>query len=223
MNARKDEDTKGQREQVNGRVKSRRDDTLLTVCFSLRYWNNPLILTCHPYGILLNADIFSTDISSLRDFLSATTEVEPRPNEDRTIKINAGIACLDRANEVEPRPNEDRTIKINAGIACSDRTNEVEPRPNEECRDGARTVSSSAKKRINDVSDYVIVKGDGARTVSTTANNQNNYINQMKIKAQTMTALIGQFRALAHFQFSIFNFQLDLAEEAENPQPKSRH
>ncbi|MDR0605786.1 MAG: hypothetical protein LBG80_15945 [Bacteroidales bacterium] len=38
--------------------------------------------------------IFSTDISSLRDFLTTTTE------------INAGIACSDRANEVEPRPNE---------------------------------------------------------------------------------------------------------------------
>ncbi|MDR0603410.1 MAG: hypothetical protein LBG80_03795 [Bacteroidales bacterium] len=62
-----------------------------------------------------------------------------------------------------------RTIKINAGIACLDRANEVEPRPNEgtECRDGARTVSSSARKRINDVFDYV--RGDGARTVSTTA------------------------------------------------------
>jgi hypothetical protein len=54
-----------------------------------------LILTCHPYGILLTATISSTDISSLRDFLSATTE------------INAGIACSDRTNEVEPRPNED--------------------------------------------------------------------------------------------------------------------
>jgi hypothetical protein len=41
---------------------------------------------------------------------------------------------------------------------------------------------------------------DGACTVSITANNQNNYINQMKIKVQTMTALIGQFPASAHFQ-----------------------
>jgi hypothetical protein len=57
-------------------------------------WNNLLMLTCHPYGILLTDNIFSTNISSLRDFLSATTE------------INAGIACLDRTDEVEPRPNE---------------------------------------------------------------------------------------------------------------------
>jgi hypothetical protein len=35
---------------------------------------NAFILTCHPYGILLTDNIFSTDISSLRDFLSATTE-----------------------------------------------------------------------------------------------------------------------------------------------------
>ncbi|MDR0603025.1 MAG: hypothetical protein LBG80_01810 [Bacteroidales bacterium] len=33
--------------------------------------------TCHPYGILLTDDIFSTDISSLRD-LSATTELTER-------------------------------------------------------------------------------------------------------------------------------------------------
>jgi hypothetical protein len=85
-----------------------------------------------------------------------------------------------------------------------------------ECRDGARTVSSSAKKRIKNVFDYV--RGDGARTVSTTANDQRNHINQMKIKVQTMTALIGQFPASAHFQFSI-----NLAEEAENPPSKSRH
>ncbi|MDR0604046.1 MAG: hypothetical protein LBG80_07070 [Bacteroidales bacterium] len=64
-------------------------------------------------------------------------------------KINAGIACSDRANEVEPRPNEDRAITSTIsksrrddtlltvcfslrGIACSDRANEVEPRPNED-------------------------------------------------------------------------------------------
>ncbi|MDR0602753.1 MAG: hypothetical protein LBG80_00440 [Bacteroidales bacterium] len=28
-------------------------------------------------------------------------------NSRRTLKINVGIACSDRANEVEPRPNED--------------------------------------------------------------------------------------------------------------------
>jgi hypothetical protein len=44
--------------------------------------NNLLILTCHPYGILLNDNIFSTDISSLRDFLSYTNKRG----------INAGIA-----------------------------------------------------------------------------------------------------------------------------------
>ncbi|MDR0603667.1 MAG: hypothetical protein LBG80_05110 [Bacteroidales bacterium] len=59
-------------------------------------------MTCHPYGILLTATIFSTDISSLRDFLNAT-------------EINAGIACSDRANEVEPRPNEE----IRFFIFCS--------------------------------------------------------------------------------------------------------
>ncbi|MDR0604977.1 MAG: hypothetical protein LBG80_11805 [Bacteroidales bacterium] len=41
----------------------------------------------------MTANIFSTDISSIGDFLTAITE------------INAGIACTDRANEVEPRPS----------------------------------------------------------------------------------------------------------------------
>jgi hypothetical protein len=44
-----------------------------------------------------------------------------------------------------------------------------------ECRDGARTVSSSARKRINNIFDYV--RGDSACTVSTTANDQTNHIN----------------------------------------------
>jgi hypothetical protein len=61
------------------------------------------------------------------------------------LKINAGIACSDRANEVEPRPNEE----INAGIACSDKANEVEPRPNEENTDRAIT-SALSKSRRND-------------------------------------------------------------------------
>jgi hypothetical protein len=74
---------------------------------SIERWNNLLILTCHPYGILLTANIFSTDLSSLRDFLIATTE------------INAGIACSDKANEVEPRPNGERRTEI-AGQARND-------------------------------------------------------------------------------------------------------
>ncbi|MDR0603736.1 MAG: hypothetical protein LBG80_05455 [Bacteroidales bacterium] len=46
---------------------------------SVKRWNNLLILTCHPYRILLTATIFSTDISSLRDFLTANV---PFPSTD---------------------------------------------------------------------------------------------------------------------------------------------
>jgi hypothetical protein len=52
--------------------KSRRDD--MSVVAANR-WNNLLLLTCHPYGILLTANIFSTDMSSLRDFLSYTNNL----------------------------------------------------------------------------------------------------------------------------------------------------
>ncbi|MDR0605352.1 MAG: hypothetical protein LBG80_13715, partial [Bacteroidales bacterium] len=92
----------------------------------LEGWNNPLILTCHPYGILLTTDIFSTDISSLRDFLNATTE--------QSVTINA---FLGRDCFAEPVPNE--------------------------------------------------------------------------VWGLAMTALFRRLRASAHFQFSIFNFQLNKA------------
>jgi hypothetical protein len=99
-------------------------------------------------------------------------------------------------NEVEPRPNEENTDRV---ITLALRKSR---------RDDTLLTVCFSLRRTNDVSDYVIAKGDGARTVSTTANDQRNHINQMKIKVQTMTALIGQFPASAHFQFSIFNFQL---------------
>jgi hypothetical protein len=79
---------KGMKEGMNEGIKGRRqpnkvepppneDDILV------EGWNNLLLLTCHPYGILLTANIFSTDMSSLRDFLSYTNKRG----------INAGIAC----------------------------------------------------------------------------------------------------------------------------------
>jgi hypothetical protein len=128
--------------------KSRRDD------ISVERWNNLPILTCHPYGILLTADIFSTDISSLRDFLSATTE------------INAGIACSDRTNEVEPRPNEGQSLPKNALIVrdchvaarlamtallkpCADIANEIEPRPNE--GNGTFAINKSHRDDISGI------------------------------------------------------------------------
>ncbi|MDR0604210.1 MAG: hypothetical protein LBG80_07925 [Bacteroidales bacterium] len=39
-----------------------------------------VILTCHPYGILLTANIFSTDISSLRDFQSMPSFIRDNVN-----------------------------------------------------------------------------------------------------------------------------------------------
>ncbi|MDR0605330.1 MAG: hypothetical protein LBG80_13595 [Bacteroidales bacterium] len=71
-----------------------------------------VILTCHPYGILLTANIFSTDISSLRDFLSATTE-----NTDRAI-----------TSAISKSRRDDTLLTVCfslRGIACSDRANEV--------------------------------------------------------------------------------------------------
>jgi hypothetical protein len=62
-----------------------------------------------------------------------STDSAEQTTDENVSKINAGIACLDRANEVEPRPNAEKNVlKINAGIACLDRANEVEPRPNED-------------------------------------------------------------------------------------------
>ena len=116
---------------------------------SVEHWNDLLILTCHPYGILLTANIFSTNISSLRDLLSATTE-----NTDGAI-----TSALSKSR-----------------------------------RDDTLLTVCFSLRWTNDVSDYVIVKGDGADwTVSCVSS------------------------------FSIFNFQLAKAEEAEKPQPKSRH
>jgi hypothetical protein len=82
------------------------EDDMLVEC-----WNNLLILTCHPYGILLTADIFSTDISSLRDFLSATIE-----NTDRAI------------TSVHSKSHRDDTLLTVCfslrGIACSKKLSE---------------------------------------------------------------------------------------------------
>jgi hypothetical protein len=65
--------------QLGVQQKSCRDDMSVQekmLLFDIKYfWNNLLILTCHPYGILLTANIFSTDMSSLRDFLSYTNNL----------------------------------------------------------------------------------------------------------------------------------------------------
>ncbi|MDR0603123.1 MAG: hypothetical protein LBG80_02320, partial [Bacteroidales bacterium] len=81
--------------------KSRRDNTLLTVCFSL--W----------YGVALKKsrrDDISVENSTLSIKKSRRDDMSGR-GRDKTCfapcsEINTGIACLDRANEVEPRPNE---------------------------------------------------------------------------------------------------------------------
>jgi hypothetical protein len=66
--------------------------------------------------------------------------------------------------EVKPRPNEDRAVTLALRKSRRD--------------DTLLTVCFSLRW-TNDVSDYVIAKGDGARIVSTTANNQRNRINQI--------------------------------------------
>ncbi|MDR0604395.1 MAG: hypothetical protein LBG80_08855 [Bacteroidales bacterium] len=71
-------------------------------------------MTCHPYGILLTATIFSTDISSLRDLLSATTE------QSVTINASLGRDCHVAARLAMTALSVDlssATTEINAGIA----------------------------------------------------------------------------------------------------------
>ncbi|MDR0603625.1 MAG: hypothetical protein LBG80_04900 [Bacteroidales bacterium] len=38
---------------------------------------------------------------------------------ENVLKINAGIACLDRANEVEPRPNEEKSRRDDMSVENS--------------------------------------------------------------------------------------------------------
>jgi uncharacterized protein YbcV (DUF1398 family) len=214
--------------------KSRRDDTLLTVCFSLRYVvalkksrrdNMSVAEENNTFAIKKSRrDDISVENSTLSIKKSRRDDMSVEGNSTFTIKKSRrddiSVAEENNTFAIKKSRRDDMSGAVNYLRRSSLRYGADS---DNKCRNGACTVSSSARKRINDVFDYVIAKGDGARTVSTIANNQSNYINQMKIKVQTMTALIGQFPASAHFQFSIFNFQLGKAEEAENPQPKSRH
>ncbi|MDR0604464.1 MAG: hypothetical protein LBG80_09210 [Bacteroidales bacterium] len=169
---------------------------------SLKRWNNPLILTCHPYGILLTANIFSTDMSSLRDFLSATpentdiaiTSALSKSRRDDTLLTVCfslrGIACSDRANEVEPRPNEatwgSATWQSLPLTVIASRAATWQPK-----RSGARRSQSVPK-------DALIVTDCFAEPVPN------------KVWRLAMTALFRRLRASAHFQFSIFNFQFSI-------------
>ena len=106
-----------------------------------------------------------------------------------------------------------KVLKINAGIACSDIANEVEPRPNEEITTKQSlplTVIASRAATWQSVPKDALIVTDC-------------------FAALAMTALFRRLRASAHFQFSIFNFQLtkgiacsDRANEVE-PRPNEEN
>jgi hypothetical protein len=135
--------------------KSRRDDTLLTVCFSLREKPRP------------NEDDMLDGVRSVypirksrRDDMSvenSTLSIKKSRRDDMSVEGNSTFA-------IKKSRRDDTLLTV-----CFSLRYRRDDMSGMECRDGARTVSSSAKKRINDVFDYV--RGDGARTVSTTANN----------------------------------------------------
>jgi hypothetical protein len=217
--------------------KSRRDNTLLTVCFNLRYVVALKKSRRDNMSVAEGNNTFAIK-KSRRDDISvenSTLSIKKSRRDDMSVEGNGTFAInKSRRDDMSVEGNSTFTIKKSRrddiSVAEGNNTFTIKKSrraemsgsdPDNKCRDGARTVSSSARKRIKNVFDYV--RGDGARTVSTTAYNQTNHINQMKIKVQTLMALIGQFPASAHFQFSTFNFQLAKAEEAENPSSKSRH
>jgi hypothetical protein len=95
---------------------------------SVERWNNLLLLTCHPYGILLTADIFSIDISSLRDFLSANMLFSTDMLFLRDF-LSATTENTDRAitSALSKSRRDDTLLTVCfslRGIACSNRANE---------------------------------------------------------------------------------------------------
>ncbi|MDR0603023.1 MAG: hypothetical protein LBG80_01800 [Bacteroidales bacterium] len=169
--------------------------------------------TCHPYGILLTDDIFSTDISSLRDFLSATTEDRRSQSVPFTVIASAAWQSLTinaflvrdwlRRALLRTMRSIVRDYHVAALLVMTVK-GRVEPRPNE---DTAITSTFSKSRR-----------DDTLLTVCFSLRSRTCKDNPNEVEPRPNKGVIERFCAFTrqHISFSIFNFQFSINKVIHN-------